>query len=152
MLNLVSWQIFQKIIIGLSDNFENDRQILKSNIENAITKRLNAEDFALKSILESMLLSKSCEVAKSDADKALSLGGGPDVYTALGAMYSGCGDLTLSIKFSSMALELTPNDNGWLITNNLVNAPSNTRTFVEIRRARNSKTLLSILRSGYCCF
>ena len=111
-----------EIIIGLSDNFENDRQILKSNIENAISKRLNAEDFALKSILESMLLSKSCEVAKSDADKALSLGGGPDVYTALGAMYSGCGDLTSSIKFSSMALELTPNDNGWLITNNLVSA------------------------------
>ena len=131
--NFASWQIFQKIIIGLSDNFENDRQILKSNIENAISKRLNAEDFALKSILESMLLSKSCEVAKSDADKALSLGGGPDVYTALGAMYSGCGDLTSSIKFSSMALELTPNDNGWLITNNLVSALYRLERYDEIK-------------------
>ena len=131
--NFASWQIFQKIIIGLSDNFEKDRQILKSNIENAISKRLNAEDFALKSILESMLLSKSCEVAKADADKALSIGGGPDVYTALGAMYSGCGDLTSSVKFSSMALELTPNDNGWLITNNLVSALYRLERYDEIR-------------------
>ena len=131
--NFASWQIFQKIIIGLSDNFEKDRQKLKSNIENAINKRLNAEDFALKSILESMLLSKSCEVAKADADKALSIGGGPDVYTALGAMYSGCGDLTSSVKFSNMALELTPNDNGWLITNNLVSALYRLERYDEIR-------------------
>ena len=54
--NFASWQIFQKIIIGLSDNFESDKQILKSNIENAISKRLNAEDFALKSILELSLI------------------------------------------------------------------------------------------------
>ena len=131
--NFASWQIFQKIIIGLSDNFEKDRQTLKSNIENAISKRLNAEDFALKSILESMLLSKSCEVAKADADKALSIGGGPDVYTALGAMYSGCGDLTSSVKFSNLALELTPNDNGWLITNNLVSALYRLERYDEIR-------------------
>ena len=131
--NFASWQIFQKIIIGLSDNFEKDRQTLKSNIENAINKRLNAEDFALKSILESMLLSKSCEVAKADADKALSIGGGPDVYTALGAMYSGCGDLTSSVKFSNLALELTPNDNGWLITNNLVSALYRLERYDEIR-------------------
>jgi len=131
--NFASWQIFQKIIIGLSDNFEKDRQTLKSNIENAINKRLNAEDFALKSILESMLLSKSCEVAKTDADKALSIGGGPDVYTALGAMYSGCGDLTSSVKFSNLALELTPNDNGWLITNNLVSALYRLERYDEIR-------------------
>ena len=131
--NFASWQIFQKIIIGLSDNFEKDRQTLKSNIENAINKRLNAEDFALKSILESMLLSKSCEVAKTDADKALSIGGGPDVYTALGAMYSGCGDLTSSVKFSNLALELTPNDNVWLITNNLVSALYRLERYDEIR-------------------
>jgi len=131
--NFASWQIFQKIIIGLSDNFEKDRQILKSNIEKAINKRLNAEDFALKSILESMLLSKNCEVAKADADKAVSIGGGPDVYTALGAMYSGCGDLTLSVKYSNMALELTPNDNGWLITNNLVSALYRLERYDEIR-------------------
>jgi tetratricopeptide (TPR) repeat protein len=80
-----------------------------------------------------MLLSKSCEVAKADADKALSIGGGPDVYTALGAMYSGCGDLTSSVKFSSMALELTPNDNGWLITNNLVSALYRLERYDEIR-------------------
>ena len=131
--NFASWQIFQKIIIGLSDNFEKDRQVLKSNIEKAINKRLNAEDFALKSILESMLLSKNCEVAKADADKAVSIGGGPDVYTALGAMYSGCGDLTLSVKYSNMALELTPNDNGWLITNNLVSALYRLERYDEIR-------------------
>ena len=131
--NFASWQIFQKIIIGLSDNFEKDRQILKSNIEKAINKRLNAEDFALKSILESMLLSKNCEVAKADADKAVSIGGGPDVYTALGAMYSGCGDLTSSVKYSNMALELTPNDNGWLITNNLVSALYRLERYDEIR-------------------
>ena len=131
--NFASWQIFQKIIIGLSDNFEKDRQTLKSNIENAINKRLNAEDFALKSILESMLLSKSCEVAKTDADKALSIGGGPDVYTALGAMYSGCGDLTSSVKFSNLALELTPIDNVWLITNNLVSALYRLERYDEIR-------------------
>ena len=131
--NFASWQIFQKIIIGLSDDFENDRKILKLNIENAINKRSSADDFALKSILESMFLSKSCEVAKADAKKALSIGGGPDVFTALGAMYSGCGDLNSSVKFSRMALELTPNDNGWLITNNLVSALYRLERYDEIK-------------------
>ena len=80
-----------------------------------------------------MILSKNCEVAKADANKAVSIGGGPDVYTALGAMYSGCGDLTSSVKYSNMALELTPNDNGWLITNNLVSALYRLERYDEIR-------------------
>ena len=59
----------------------------------------------MKSIFESMSLFEGCDLAKADVDKALSIGGEPDAYRALGAMYSGCGDFTSSIKSSRMARE-----------------------------------------------
>ena len=43
-----------------------------------------------------------------------------DVYTILGSVYSACGDLVNGIKMTKSALALTPNDNGWFITSNLV--------------------------------
>jgi len=131
--NFESWQLFQKINFGLSSDIEKDKNVLKSNIEKAITRRGNAEDFALKALMELLLLSNSCEIAKSDAEKALALGGGVDVYTILGSVYSGCGDLTTSVRFTKMALELVPNDNGWFITNNLVSALYRLARYEEIR-------------------
>lgn len=93
----------------------------------------NAEDFALKALMELLLLSNSCEIAKSDAEKALALGGGVDVYTILGSVYSRCGDLATSVRFTKMALELVPNDNGWFITNNLVSALYRLARYEDIR-------------------
>ena len=131
--NFESWQLFQKINFGLSSDIEKDKNVLKSNIEKAITRRGNAEDFALKALMELLLLSNSCEIAKSNAEKALALGGGVDVYTILGSVYSGCGDLATSVRFTKMALELVPNDNGWFITNNLVSALYRLARYEEIR-------------------
>ena len=69
--------------------------------------------------MELLWLSKSCEIAKTDAEKLLSPGGEEDVYKILGSVYSGYGDFASSVRFSRMALELTPNGNSQFITNNL---------------------------------
>ena len=118
--NFSAWQIFQKINFGISKNLEQDRQNLRTNIDKAIEIRGNAEDYALKALNEVFHLSKSCEIAKADSERALTIGGGVDVYTILGSVYSACGDLVNGVKMTKSALALTPNDNGWFITSNLV--------------------------------
>ena len=51
----------------------------------------------------------------------------------MGSVYSGCGDLITAVKYAKKALELTPNDNGWFITNNLVSFLYQLGRYDEIR-------------------
>jgi len=131
--NFSSWQLFQKISLGFSNNIEIDKRDLRSNIQKAIEVRGNADDYALKALMEFYIFSNGCELAQADADKAASLGGTMDVYTIIGSVYSGCDDLPNAVKYSKMALELSPNDNGWFITNNLVSYLYRLGRYEEIR-------------------
>ncbi|MDA9989187.1 adenylate/guanylate cyclase domain-containing protein [Paracoccaceae bacterium] len=137
--NFSAWQVFQKINFGISTNLEQDRQNLRKHIDNAIDVRGNAEDYALKALNEVFHLSKSCEIAKADSEKALTIGGGVDVYTILGSVYSACGDLVNGVKHTKSALALTPNDNGWFITSNLVADLYQLGRFQEIREVIGDK-------------
>jgi TolB-like protein len=137
--NFSAWQVFQKINFGISTNLEQDRQNLRKNIDNAIDVRGNAEDYALKALNEVFHLSKSCEIAKADSEKALTIGGGVDVYTILGSVYSACGDLVNGVKHTKSALALTPNDNGWFITSNLVADLYQLGRYQEIREVIGDK-------------
>ena len=137
--NFSAWQVFQKINFGISTNLEQDRQTLRKNIDNAIDVRGNAEDYALKALNEVFHLSKSCEIAKADSEKALTIGGGVDVYTILGSVYSACGDLVNGVKHTKSALALTPNDNGWFITSNLVADLYQLGRYQEIREVIGDK-------------
>ena len=137
--NFSAWQVFQKINFGISTNLEQDRQNLRKNIDNAIDIRGNAEDYALKALNEVFHLSKSCEIAKADSEKALTIGGGVDVYTILGSVYSACGDLVNGVKHTKSALALTPNDNGWFITSNLVADLYQLGRYQEIREVIGDK-------------
>lgn len=137
--NFSAWQVFQKINFGISTNLEQDRQNLRKNIDNAIDVRGNAEDYALKALNEVFHLSKSCEIAKADSEKALTIGGGVDVYTILGSVYSACGDSVNGVKHTKSALALTPNDNGWFITSNLVADLYQLGRYQEIREVIGDK-------------
>jgi class 3 adenylate cyclase/TolB-like protein len=137
--NFSAWQVFQKINFGISTNLEQDRQNLRKNIDNAIDIRGNAEDYALKALNEVFHLSKSCEIAKADSEKALTIGAGVDVYTILGSVYSACGDLVNGVKHTKSALALTPNDNGWFITSNLVADLYQLGRYQEIREVIGDK-------------
>ena len=137
--NFSAWQVFQKINFGISTNLEQDRQNLRKNIDNAIDIRGNAEDYALKALSEVFHLSKSCEIAKVDSEKALTIGAGVDVYTILGSVYSACGDLVNGVKHTKSALALTPNDNGWFITSNLVADLYQLGRYQEIREVIGDK-------------
>jgi len=137
--NFSAWQVFQKINFGISTNLEQDRRNLRANIDNAIDIRGNAEDYALKALSEVFHLSKSCEIAKADSEKALTIGGGVDVYTILGSVYSACGDLVNGVKYAKSALALTPNDNGWFITSNLVADLYQLGRYQEIREVIGDK-------------
>ena len=137
--NFSAWQVFQKINFGISTNLEQDRQNLRKNIDDAIDVRGNAEDYALKALNEVFHLSKSCEIAKADSEKALTIGGGVDVYTILGSVYSACGDLVNGVKHTKSALALTPNDNGWFITSNLVADLYQLGRYQEIREVIGDK-------------
>ena len=131
--NWSAWQVFQKINLGFSTDLDNDKEELKNSIQKALEVRGNAEDFSLNALSELLYLSNSCEIARLNAEKALSIGGGVDVYTILGSVYSGCGDLITAVKYTKQALELTPNDNGWFITNNLVSFLYQLGRYEEIR-------------------
>ena len=137
--NFSAWQVFQKINFGISTNLEQDRRNLRTNIDNAIDIRGNAEDYALKALNEVFHLSRNCEIAKADSEKALTIGGGVDVYTILGSVYSACGDLVNGVKYTKSALALTPNDNGWFITSNLVADLYQLGRYQEIREVIGDK-------------
>ena len=118
--NISAWRIFWKIVNGFSEDFKKDITELNINIENAINLRGNHSDYALKAMNELIFLSRDCKIALADAEKALSLGTDSEIYTIAGSVNSGCGNLDKGINLNKKALRLTPNDNGWLITNNIV--------------------------------
>ena len=57
----------------------------------------------------------------------------------MGSVYSACGDLVNGVKHTKSALALTPNDNGWFITSNLVADLYQLGRYQEIREVIGDK-------------
>ena len=57
----------------------------------------------------------------------------------MGSVYSACGDLVNGVKYTKSALMLTPNDNGWFITSNLVADLYQLGRYQEIREVIGDK-------------
>ncbi len=121
ILNLESWQLFQKLNFGLSKNKEKDLRRLKYNLERGLEIEPNSVDIlAARALIGLQYLGRSCEESLADIIKTEQLGSTVDTLTIAAGVYDVCGELKKGIESTRSALELVPNDFGWFITSNLV--------------------------------
>ncbi len=121
ILNLESWQLFQKLNFGLSKNKEQDLRRLKYNLEKGLEIEPNSVDIlAARALIGLQYLGRSCEDSLADIIKTEQLGSTVDTLTIAAGVYDVCGELKKGIESTRSALELVPNDFGWFITSNLV--------------------------------
>ena len=116
-----SWQLFQKLNFGLSENKEKDLKRLKYTLDRGIEIEPNSVDIlAGRALIGLQYLGRSCEDSLADIIKTEQLGSTVDSLTIAAGVYENCGELKKGIASTRSALELVPNDFGWFITSNLV--------------------------------
>ncbi|MDC3017893.1 adenylate/guanylate cyclase domain-containing protein, partial [Paracoccaceae bacterium] len=116
-----AWQLYQKILLGLSKSKEEDMERLNYSLNRAIEIDPVARDaFAARSIIGLRMLNGNCEEALGDIAQAEEIGSTVDTLTIAGTVYELCGDIKKGIEAKRNALLLIPNDTGWFITNSLV--------------------------------
>ena len=116
---LQAWQLWQKILMGISNDPEADKKSLQKILDKGFEIQETEDMYAVRALVGTRTLSLPCESAKSDLDKAIGLGGGSDTLTIAAGVYSSCDDQKQAIGVSKRALALTPNDADWFITLNL---------------------------------
>ena len=116
-----AWQLYQKLLLGLSKSKEKDMERLNYSLDRAIEIDPVARDaFAARSIIGLRMLNGNCKDALSDTAQAEEIGSTVDTLTIAGTVYELCGDIKKGIEAKRNALLLIPNDTGWFITNSLV--------------------------------
>ncbi len=121
LLILEAWQLYQKLLLGLSKSKEKDLERLAFTLNRAIELDPTSPDaFAARSIIGLRILDRNCEQSLFDIGKAEEIGSTVDTLTIAGSVYERCGDIKSGIEALRDALLLVPNDTGWFITRNLV--------------------------------
>ena len=121
LLVLEAWQLYQKVLLGLSKSREQDLERLSFTLNRAIELDPTSPDaFAARSMIGLRFLNRSCEQSLIDIEKAEEIGSTVDTLTIAGDVYERCGDIKSGIIAKKDALLLVPNDTGWFITRNLV--------------------------------
>ena len=121
LLVLEAWQLYQKVLLGLSKSREQDLERLSFTLNRAIELDPTSPDaFAARSMIGLRFLNRSCEQSLIDIGKAEEIGSTVDTLTIAGDVYERCGDIKSGITAKKDALLLVPNDTGWFITRNLV--------------------------------
>ena len=116
-----SWQLYQKVLLGLSKSKEKDLERLALTLNRAIELDPTSPDaFAARSVIGLRVLNSTCEESLSDISKVEEIGSTVDTLTIAGAVYELCGDIKNGIEAKRNALLLVPNDTGWFITSTLV--------------------------------
>ena len=116
-----AWQVYQKLILKLSTDKDQDLERLSLIMDRAIELNPKSSDaLAAGALIGLDMLNKSCQEAIADIQLAKKLSGTVDTLTTAGIVYERCRDSKNAIKTKRDALNLVPNDNGWFITSSLV--------------------------------
>ena len=119
MSNAYAWQIFQKLLLGLSTDKEKDLEKLRFYVEDNLLAPSKSDGYAAKALIGLYFLELGCVEAEKNVDISLEYSSTVDTLTIAGVVYSMCGNLEKAIKSTYSALRLVPNDTGWFITRNL---------------------------------
>ena len=109
-----AWGIYQNILLGLSQNKEQDVRELLKYADLDILENKNPAAYALRALVEQSFISKDCDKSLVFINKAIELGGTVDTYTIAGTIYRRCNQFEKSINNYKNAINLAPNDNGFL--------------------------------------
>ena len=142
LYNGEAWGIYQNILLGLSQNKEEDVRELLKYADLDVFENNNPAAYALRGMVEQRFISKDCDKSLVFINKAIELGGTVDTYTIAGTIYRRCNEYEKSIKNYKNALNLAPNDNGFFITKNLVASYYLSGKFEEIDRLVSPKVNL----------
>ena len=142
LYNGKAWGIYQNILLGLSQNKEEDVRELLKYADLDVFENNNPAAYALRGMVEQRFISKDCDKSLVFINKAIELGGTVDTYTIAGTIYRICNEYEKSIKNYKNALNLAPNDNGFFITKNLVASYYLSGKFEEIDRLVSPKVNL----------
>ena len=145
--NGVAWGIYQNILLGLSQNKEQDIRELLKYADLDVFENKNPAAYALRALVEQSFISKDCDKSLVFINKAIELGGTVDAYTIAGTIYRKCNEFEKSINNYKNALNLAPNDNGFFITEYLVASYYLAGKFEEIDRLVSPKVNLSDIKS-----
>ena len=145
--NSKAWGIYQNILLGLSQNKEQDVRELLKYADLDVLENKNPAAYALRALVEQSFISKDCDKSLVFINKAIELGGTVDAYTIAGTIYRKCNEFEKSINNYKNALNLAPNDNGFFITENLVASYYLAGKFEEIDRLVSPKVNLSDIKS-----
>ena len=145
--NSKAWGIYQNILLGLSQNKEQDVRELLKYADLDVLENKNPAAYALRALVEQSFISKDCDKSLVFINKAIELGGTVDAYTIAGTIYRKCNEFEKSINNYKNALNLAPNDNGFFITEYLVASYYLAGKFEEIDRLVSPKVNLSDIKS-----
>ena len=142
LYNVKAWGIYQKILLGLSQNKEEDVKEMLKYADLDVLEYENPAAYALRALVEQSFISKDCDKSLVFINKAIELGGTVDTYTIAGTIYRRCNQFEKSINNYKNAINLAPNDNGFFITENLVASYYLAGKFEEIDRLVSPKVNL----------
>jgi TolB-like protein/class 3 adenylate cyclase len=148
LYNVKAWGIYQKILLGLSQNKEEDVKQMLKYADLDVLEYKNPAAYALRAMVEQRFISKDCDKSLVFLNKAIELGGTVDTYTIAGTIYRICNEYEKSIKNYKNALNLAPNDNGFFITKNLVSSYYLANKFEEIDRLVSPKVNLKDIEAS----
>ena len=142
LYNVKAWGIYQKILLGLSQNKDEDVKEMLKYADLDVLEYENPAAYALRALVEQSFISKDCDKSLVFINKAIELGGTVDTYTIAGTIYRRCNQFEKSINNYKNAINLAPNDNGFFITENLVASYYLAGKFEEIDRLVSPKVNL----------
>jgi TolB-like protein len=131
---LEGWNIHLRLMMGFSQNREEDLKRLKYLTDSALKNRGNDRDHSLRAIVEIEHFSKDCDRSIQYLPKGLDLNNSPFVLVTAGFIHKVCGGYDKSVQYFRRAMQFAPNDRGYLVTNNLVAALYNQGKTEEIKK------------------
>ena len=121
MYVMESWQIYQRLAMGLSGNKEDDLKRLEYVVNRNIELHPdNSDAYNARALIGLSHFGFSCEQAIADIDTAEKNGSNQETLLIGSGVYSRCGQVEEAISRLRELLKIVPNDPGWFQTGILV--------------------------------
>ena len=121
MYVMESWQIYQRLALGLSSNKEDDLKRLEYVVNRNIELHPdNSDAYNARALIGLSHFGFSCEQAIADIDTAEKNGSNQETLLIGSGVYSRCGQVEEAISRLQELLKIVPNDPGWFQTGILV--------------------------------
>ena len=121
MYVMESWQIYQRLALGLSGNKEDDLKRLEYVVNRNIELHPdNSDAYNARALIGLSHFGFSCEQAIADIDTAEKNGSNQETLLIGSGVYSRCGQVEEAISRLRELLKIVPNDPGWFQTGILV--------------------------------